>query len=379
MILCSYSYLTDNNSIEHELVILNSLNDIYKQHNNIISIKSKNLKIKSPIATFSLPFFKHLYQLVINKYTLLDALKIVQNCFSDTKAVIVKFFINQIMQGHALSECLGLFPEYFDQIIIEIIKTAEQSGNLSKSLKNIIQYLNSQLEISNKIKEAIKYPITVLVIVNIILFFWLIVIVPHFKTIFDDLNIQTSFLTNFIIFLSDGLINYNIIVLFILGLMIVLLFLFKHKIKSIIFKIPLIKYISTNIIKLKFSESMALMIEEKIDIIDALTCICSIEKFQIYEKIIEFINMGKTLTASLLLTKQFSSYEASIIKIGEKSNTLHTAFNSIKDILSLKISDKFNKIIALLPIILICFVGLLIVILAYATFAPLYSNLGNFC
>ena len=83
---------------------------------------------------------------------------------------------------------------------------------------------------------------------------------------------------------------------------------------------------------------------------------------------------AKTLTASIIISQKFEDYEISIVSVGEKSGQIWISFQSIANILNIKINDKLDKIISTLPTILMIIAGLLLIILVYSTFNPLYTG-----
>ena len=201
----------ENNNIKNEIVLVENKTDIFNIYNNIINIKPYKLKHKNYVNYFTLPFFNNLYQLVVNNFDIINALQMTAHCFTDERKLIVDFIINKLKLGCTLSESLNIFNEYFDNIVIEMIKISEKTANINQSILNIIEYLESKNNIKNKIKKTIRYPITILILVNVIIIIWLVLIIPQFESIFDDLNIELPLLTKCIITCSNILINYPII------------------------------------------------------------------------------------------------------------------------------------------------------------------------
>lgn len=364
----------ENNNIKNEIVLVENKTDIFNIYNNIINIKPYKLKHKNYVNYFTLPFFNNLYQLVVNNFDIINALQMTAHCFTDERKLIVDFIINKLKLGCTLSESLNIFNEYFDNIVIEMIKISEKTANINQSILNIIEYLESKNNIKNKIKKTIRYPITILILVNVIIIIWLVLIIPQFESIFDDLNIELPLLTKCIITCSNILINYPIIISIILVSIICYFKLNIHVINNKLLRLPIINEINNNINKMQFFNALSLMLHAKINLIEALDCLNKVEIFNKYASIVNFIKNGKTITTATILSQKFEEYEISIISVGEKSGQIWISFKSIVNILNIKINNKLDKIISTLPTILMIIAGFLLIVLVYSTFNPLYEG-----
>lgn len=369
--------ILENNNIKKEIALVEDKKDLFNLYKNIISFKEYKPKYKDPINYFTLPFFKNIYQLVVNKFDIISALNITANCFIDERKLIVNFILNKLKIGYTLSESLAnsfLFNKYFDNIVIEIVRISEKTANLSQSITNIINYLESKNNTKEKIKKTIRYPVIIIILVNIIILFWLILIIPQFQSIFNDLNIELPLLTKCIIKCSFILINYPIIISIIFISILVYIKLNIHIITNKILNFPIIKDINNSINKMQFFNALSLMLQANINLIEALDCLNEVENFKQYSNIVNFIRNGKTLTTAIILSQKFENYETSIISVGEKSGQIWISFQSIANILNIKINDKLDKIISTLPTILMIIAGLLLITLVYSTFNPLYTG-----
>lgn len=364
----------ENNSIKSKIALVENEKDLLSLYENIISFKEYKPKYKDTINYFTLPFFKNIYQLVVNNFDIINSLKITSNCFGDERKLIVDFIINKLKLGYTLSESLTIFNKYFDSIVIEMVRISEKTANLSQSIINIINYLESKNNMKEKIKKTIRYPITILVLVNAIMFIWLILVIPQFQSIFNDLNIELPLLTKCIIKCSNILINYPIIISIIFMGILFYIKLNINIVKNKLLKLPIIKDINNSINKMQFFNSLSLMLQANINLIEALDCLNKVENFKQYSSIVSLIRSGKTLTTSIIISQKFEDYEVSIISIGEKSGQIWISFQSIVNILNMKINNKLDKIVSILPTILMVIAGLLLITLVYSTFNPLYNG-----
>jgi hypothetical protein len=90
--------------------------------------------------------------------------------------------------GLALSEALEKHPKIFDRLYIEMVRAGETGGILDGVLLRIADQLEGDQDLRRKVKSAMTYPTVVLVIALLAASFMLILIVPVFAKMFEDLG-----------------------------------------------------------------------------------------------------------------------------------------------------------------------------------------------
>lgn len=346
----------------------------YKNNIVLISGKPQKSRIKSPYKDFTIPFLRNLSQLVKNKFNLVISLEITAKIFNNIESnLIVEHIIKDIKDGISFSEALAKFDRYFDDFTIKTIEISEKTARLSEALINIIKYLESNFEIQQKVKSAIKYPIILFCCVSFVFLFWMFVIVPKFAELFSEMGISLPFCTKIVIRFSNFLINNTVcIFLFILSSSI---FIIKHvKLSGIFSRIPVIFKIKQNLLILNFFNAMNIMIEEKLNLID---CLQSLEtQYPAVKSIIKFIKGGNSFSKSLIKSKMFPELDISIIETAEKSGNLNSAFQTIVILARNYIDNKLDEIIKLIPTLAVCFVGVLLIIIVCSLVIPIYSGVN---
>jgi len=90
--------------------------------------------------------------------------------------------------GLALSEALEKHPRVFSKLYTEMVKAGEIGGILDDVLLRVAFQLEKDQDLRRKVKSAMVYPISVLVLAILAASFMLIFIVPIFATMFEDLG-----------------------------------------------------------------------------------------------------------------------------------------------------------------------------------------------
>ena len=343
--------------------------------NNIIFISAKKQKsfIRSPYTDFTIPFLKNLFQLVENKFNLLVSLEVTAKIFNNIEAsLIIDYIINDIKQGVFFSEAISKFDRYFDEFTIKNIEISEKTAKLAEALKNVIEYLETDFKIHQKIKSVIKYPTILLISVVCVFLFWMFVIVPKFAELFSEMQIQLSFYTKIVIRFSNFLIN-NTFIIFLLISIFSLILIKYAKLSNIYLKIPALSKIRQNLLILNFFTAMNIMIKEKINLIDCLYILEN--RYPKVKDIIKLIKSGTSFSISLIESNIFPNFDISIIETAEKAGNLSSAFQTIITLTRNYIENKLDEFIKLIPILAICFVGIFLIIIVCSLVIPMYSGM----
>ena len=88
--------------------------------------------------------------------------------------------------GNSLSEALAQHPQAFSTLTVQVLQVAERGGVLDDSLRLVAEELERRVEIRGKVRRALAYPATVLVVGLVVALFVLAYVVPEFTAIFQD-------------------------------------------------------------------------------------------------------------------------------------------------------------------------------------------------
>jgi len=91
---------------------------------------------------------------------------------------------NDLEGGAQLSQALKSHPQAFDDLFCSLVEAGEQSGTLEKLLNEIAIFKEKSESLKRKIKKAVKYPISVLIVAGIVTSILLVFVVPSFESLF---------------------------------------------------------------------------------------------------------------------------------------------------------------------------------------------------
>jgi type IV pilus assembly protein PilC len=113
-----------------------------------------------------------------------------------------------VKAGMALNEAMEKHPLVFSDLFVNMIRAAEVAGILDQILDRLATFLEKDLEVRQKIKSAMMYPVMVLVFSFLVLIAIFTFVLPKFKEIFASMNVEMPTMTKFLFSASDFMVGY---------------------------------------------------------------------------------------------------------------------------------------------------------------------------
>lgn len=114
-----------------------------------------------------------------------------QTLGEDTSKALVWFANNlrsAITAGESFAETLERHPTIIEPAYIAMVRAGEASGKLDAVLNAIVEDRTRRELLEERLNSAIRYPLFLVVSAMLILFFFLIYVVPQFEPVFKDLG-----------------------------------------------------------------------------------------------------------------------------------------------------------------------------------------------
>ena len=289
----------------------------------------------------------------------------------------------QLEIGKNLSHAMQKYPHHFDEMSCQLIQIGEQTGSLDTSLKRIVQYKEQSLQLTNKIQQAIFYPMIVTSIALIITTIMILCVVPQFAELFQGLHTRIPAATMAIFALSSFLRSYGWVLL---SIMLAAVFISWRNKKKIQFTLqlllphlPIINTITKKIILIYFSQNLTILLTAGVPIADALTLLTTCTHSflsPLIRRVQLEVTTGKQLYQAMQTQRYFPVMMLQLIKTGEESGTLTFMLTKIAHFYQLEVDHFLYKLEQLLEPLIMVVLGALIGGLVIALYLPIF-NLGT--
>jgi type IV pilus assembly protein PilC len=373
----------------------------------VIHLKSKNLfpvEIK-PVATTAssglLSFtnkisfsdivnFTRQLSLMLNAgLTLLDALTILRKQTSKPLLVnLLQDIDKEIKSGKNFSSILQKYPRYFSKLYVALVKAGEASGKLNVILLKLADNLELQREFKAKVRNALIYPVVILVAISVMMFIMITFVIPQLLGIYEEFQVDLPASTKFLIFLSGFFSSYWIIILIAVSGTIIGIRTFLKTDKGRLFwdklvlKIPLFNKLISIAMLVDATRTLSVLIGSGVSILDSINIIIDSVENKIYQNAFRniYIQIEKGVSLGDAMTNEriFPQTLVQMTIVGEQTGHLDETLGKIADYYQSESELTMKGMITLIEPAILVFLGLTVGYLVLSIITPIYSLTSSF-
>ncbi|XHR30134.1 MAG: type II secretion system F family protein [Chthoniobacteraceae bacterium] len=302
---------------------------------------------------------------------------------------VLKRTINQLADsvqgGNTFSESLAQHPKIFNKLYINMVKAGELGGVLELVLNRLAEFQEKAQKIANKVKSAMAYPIIVLIIAMLIMWFLLVFIVPKFEQIFKDMlgNKPLPELTQFVISLSRMIQENFFGIIGGIVTIIVVYNIFAHSAKGrvildrIKIQMPLLGDLLRKSAISRFTRTLGTLVESGVPILQALNITKDTAGNAVIAdaimKVHDAVKEGESIVAPLEASGVFPPLVISMIDVGEETGQLPNMLLKIADVFDDEVDNSVAGLTAMLEPLMIVILAVVVGSIVIALFMPLIS------
>lgn len=291
--------------------------------------------------------------------------------------------IDGIERGDTFSEALAHHVEVFTPLYVNMIKSGEMGGQLDQVLKRLATLLEKDERLKKKIKAAFIYPGFVLSFALIILGLLMIIVIPTFSKIFEELGGELPAPTQFLIMTSTLFRKYWYLVLIAIVAFIQLIrFLMRYSIVKyyldlMSLHVPVFGKLTRNVAISSFARTLGTLLNSGVTIIAALQIVRDTQTNLVYANlvpgIIQHVKEGENISVQMEQTKRFPNLVIKLVAVGEETGELSDMLIQIADNYEEEVDLLVGALASLLEPLLIIFMGLVVGFIVISMFLPLFN------
>ena len=312
---------------------------------------------------------------------LVEALKIVAK---STKEQHLKNALlesaSKVSEGMRFSDSLSKYPKIFEPMYVNLIKASEQVGKLAAILADIAVYEEDKRKNTDKIKTAMVYPMTILVMGFAVLGFLLAFVVPKMESIFASMKQQIPASTQFLLHVSDFVSEYGLVLLlFIMFIIFSIRYLYRNNNKfrlaldKKLFKINLVSHVSVS----KFAHVLSFQLKEGLPLTDALhyasLVIDNKYMYNIVSQVRESVQAGTKFSVAVRNAGIFPELFPAAVSSGESSGNMPELLERVNEFYSKNVDKFLTSFISAIEPIFIVIIGVLVGFIVVSIMQPLFS------
>ncbi len=291
---------------------------------------------------------------------------------------------NKVEAGSSLSAAFREHPAHFDSLYCNLVAAGETAGILDGILDRLAIYKEKILAIKAKIKSALFYPISVVVVAIVVVCVIMIWVIPAFESVFRGFGADLPAPTLIVMAMSHFFVSYWWAMFIIaMGCVTGFTFLFKRSatfrlgFDRIILKVPIIGAIIEKATIARWTRTLSTMFAAGVPLVESLDAVGGAAGNALYaagtKKIQTDVSTGTSLTNAMMNTRLFPNMVLQMTQIGEESGSLDGMLGKVADFYEREVDDAVTALSSLLEPIIIVFLGVVIGGLVVAMYLPIFK------
>ncbi|MGZ3342419.1 MAG: type II secretion system F family protein, partial [Reyranella sp.] len=217
---------------------------------------------------------------------------------------------SDVETGTSLSAAFRKYPLYFDNLYCNLVEAGEAAGILETLLDRLAVYMEKTEGIKSKIKSALMYPISVVVVAFVVVAVIMIFVIPAFKEVFSSFGADLPAPTLFVIGMSEIFVKFWYIIFGGIGggfFFFMQAWKRNEKMQAfmdrLLLKMPVFGDLIYKSVIARWTRTLATMFAAGVPLVEALDSVGGASGNSVYvkatEKIQQEVSTGTSLTAAM--------------------------------------------------------------------------------
>src|ERR1035437_5930416 len=289
-----------------------------------------------------------------------------------------------IETGNSLQQAFKKFPLYFDELYCNLIGAGEAAGILDALLERLATYMEKTQALKSKIKSALFYPVSIIVVAFLITAVIMIFVIPAFKELFEGFGAKLPAPTLVLMNISDAFVTYWYLIFGGIGGGFYAFFYFWKRSRKmqivmdkLMLKLPVFGELIRKATIARWTRTLATMFAAGVPLVESLDSVAGAAGNAVYfnaTKVIQReVSTGSGLTVALENTGIFPSMALQMCAIGEEAGSLDAMLSKVADFYEAEVDDAVAAISSLMEPVIMVVLGTLIGGMVIAMYLPIFK------
>lgn len=286
--------------------------------------------------------------------------------------------------GATLTESLAKFPFHFDDLFCNLVEAGEHAGILEDLLNKIATYKEKTETIKAKIKSALTYPISVMVVAVVVTAILLIFVVPQFESLFSGFGADLPAFTQMIVGLSRYMQESWWVVFGTIGIIVTALMQAKKRSKKFnifldhaMLKLPVIGDILNKAAIARYARTLSTMSAAGVPLVEALESVSGATGNIVYSQAVlqmrEQVATGIQLQQAMKNTELFPHMVVQMVAIGEEAGSVEAMLAKVADFYEEEVDNAVDNLSSLIEPLIMAVLGVLVGGLIIGMYLPIFK------
>lgn len=285
--------------------------------------------------------------------------------------------------GSTFAAALKRHPTVFTPLYANMVEAGEAGGLLDTILNRLAVYIEKAMTLRRKVKGALIYPSSIVVVAIAVVIFLLTFVIPVFAGFFEGAGVELPLPTRIVMALSHFVRAYLLVGLgLLIGGIVGIRFTYgtekgKRAFDALFLWVPVFGPLFRKVAVARFTRTLGTLIASGVPILDGLDITAKTAGNKVVEEAImktrESIAEGKTIAAPLQSSGVFPPMVVQMISVGEQSGALDSMLEKIADFYDAEVDQAVANLTALIEPILMVFLGVVVGGMIVAMYLPIFK------
>jgi type IV pilus assembly protein PilC len=286
--------------------------------------------------------------------------------------------------GSSLATAFRKYPLYFDTLFCNLVAAGEQAGILDALLDRLATYKEKIIAIKGKIKSALFYPISVIVVALVVTAVIMIFVIPVFKDLFKSFGADLPGPTLVVMAISDWFIgNWWWLFPGLIGGIWFFMYSWKRSatiqrfMDRLVLRLPIFGDVIRKAAIARWCRTLSTMFAAGVPLVDALESVAGAAGNYVYyaatKQIQSEVSTGTSLTTAMTNSNVFPSMVLQMTAIGEESGALDAMLGKVADFFEQEVDEAVESLSSLMEPMIMVILGGLIGGIVIAMYLPIFK------
>jgi type II secretory pathway component PulF len=331
-------------------------------------------------------FFEQMSQLLSAGLLIPHALQVMAQQGSVFQRQLAQELSLAVASGSSCAEALAEYPSLFSPLVISLIQSGEESGQLDASCRSLLEFLNMRVSLRKNIMAALRVPLITLSFFIAIVLILFLAIIPSFEQLAIHTGQEEQAALYTLLAWSDWLQNIRIIRLLVLCSIVAVSVwgvytsrVGRRVYSWVIVHIPMVSNVYWTLSLSFFFHAVALLLKGGHSLVSAMQRASLLSHNEYVRALLttftQEVEHGHTIADAYMvaLGRKASADVAAMLAVGTESGTLSVMCAVVARLYFERVEQLLKRFTLVLQPLLMLVMGALVALLIYAVYVPLVN------
>jgi len=290
---------------------------------------------------------------------------------------------DDIKGGTQISEALSRHPNVFSNFYVRMVQAGEESGKISDNFNYLADYLERSYETGSKTKNALIYPIFVVLTFIVVMILMLTFVIPRLTEILVESGQEIPIYTRMVIGTSNFFVNYGVFLFILIVALIVFVNRYvrtmsgRESLSRFKLAVPYIGALYRKIYLSRIADNLATMLSSGVSMVRSVEVTAEVVDNDVYKNILleaaENLRAGNLVSTVMYKYEEIPTIMVQMMKVGEETGKLGFVLQTLSRFYRREVDNEVKTLVDLIEPALIVMLGLMVGVLLVAVLMPIYN------